>query len=497
MFPKFKHVLGAIALIFIMLFSVGSVFGSDERMSSLEKGNDLYYGKSDAAASLSYYQQAVDMGNVLAKAQLAKMLYLGAGVSKDKGKAREWFKQVLPQLENEATYQKNAFAQYLYGYYWDMGFGVSESKNRAFYWYQQSAEQGCSAAQNNLANQYSTGEGVTEDHTKAIYWYTQAAEQGNVAAQYNLAGEYYSGKNVEQDYVEAAKWYKKAAEQGYARAQYHIGYMYKKGEGVGQDDFDAALWFAKAAEQGYAAAQYELGKQYFYGEGIPESNAKALSWLSKSSAQNNGHAQAILGVMYEGGHGVDKDNDIAEEYYKKAIVNGSTGAQEKLVALQNKREQEFADHAQFLSDLREAEKRNSEAARIAQRKIDNFRFPGASCREPSFPSDFPSNAQIQRLNRKVDKFFSCLNRSSKKDTRALLDLIREIGGSVEDNGDGISWEVPGSCDCFDDIKALFATRNSRDQERDDMADSVKMSVEHLDKRIGKHNFWQGLSNSLR
>lgn len=475
---------------------------SIESIALLKKANDLYYGKSDAVASVSYYQQASDMGHLLAKSQLAKMLYLGAGVSENKEKAQEWFKEVLSQLESLAQ-QGDAFAQYLYGYYWDSGFGVSASSNKAFYWYQKSAEQGCAPAQNNLANQYKTGEGVTEDLGKAIHWYTQAAEQGNVTAQNNLASQYYYGTGVAKDYVEAAKWYEKAAEQGDAKSQYDLGYMYKNGEGVDQDSFDAAIWFENAAKQGHADAQYELGKQYFYGEGVPENNAKAFSWLSKASAQNDGHAQAILGLMYEGGYGVDKDYDIAEDYYKKAIVNGSTGAQKKLVALQEILKDE-ADQ-QYLMALVEArqreqqeqEEKDSETAEIAQRHIDSFRFPGARCSEPSFPSDFPSNSQIRRLNKKIDNFYSCINRSAKKDIKAIKGLIRQVGGSVDEGEDGFSWEVPNNCNCYDAITDFFYDMDSREQEREEILESVEISMDHLDRRIEKHNFWQGLSNSLR
>ena len=50
-------------------------------------------------------------------------------------------------------------------------------------------------------------------------YYQEAAQQGDTAAQNNLGIMYANGWGVEQDYEEAVKWFQKAAEQGHAEAQ--------------------------------------------------------------------------------------------------------------------------------------------------------------------------------------------------------------------------------------------------------------------------------------
>ncbi len=73
------------------------------------------------------------------------------------------------------------------------------------------------------------------DYTTALRISRQFADQGNTAAQNNLGVMYENGRGVTQDDAEALRWYHKAAQQSYATAQYNLGVMYDKGQGVTQD----------------------------------------------------------------------------------------------------------------------------------------------------------------------------------------------------------------------------------------------------------------------
>lgn len=267
----------------LSLFTISFLFvsplqllGADaESTALLEKANHLYYMKNDAESSAPYYFQATQKGNILAKAQLAKMMYLGAGTSKNTPKAQQWFTEVIPHLQKAAE-DGDPFGQYLWGYYFDNGFNGSPSVSDAVYWYQKAADQGCAAAQNNLGSNYSKGEGVSQDYTKAVYWYRKAAEQGNVVAQNNLAVKYDKGVGVSQDYTQAMFWYKKAADQGYAAAHYNLGLMCENGNGcadqskwygpymIGRSnttDKDLALalvWYHTAVKSGDTSAQKQI-----------------------------------------------------------------------------------------------------------------------------------------------------------------------------------------------------------------------------------------------
>jgi len=66
------------------------------------------------------------------------------------------------------------------------GQGFKRDYDKAFYWYQKSANQGYASAQLNLGNMYYAGFGVAKDFNKARYWYLKAAAQGNTNAQHNL-----------------------------------------------------------------------------------------------------------------------------------------------------------------------------------------------------------------------------------------------------------------------------------------------------------------------
>jgi hypothetical protein len=65
---------------------------------------------------------------------------------------------------------------------------------------------------------YMTGSGVRRDDEQALRWLRSAAEQGNTAAQNNLGIVYAQGRGVAVDRAEAEKWFRKAADQGAADA---------------------------------------------------------------------------------------------------------------------------------------------------------------------------------------------------------------------------------------------------------------------------------------
>ena len=319
---NFKHSLCVVIVTFLMVFSVSVASGSEENTDLLKLANYLYYNKSDATASYPYYQQATDMGNVLAKAQAAKMLYLGAGVDEDKNLAQAWFKQVLPQLESAAQ-QGDAFAQYLYGYYWGTGFTGLKSASKAVYWYQQAAEQGSAPAQFNLAHSYQDADEVAKDLKKAVFWYQQAADQSHLLSQVQLGDKYNNGEGVAKDPIKAVYWYRQAAEQGSAYAQYKLGDKFHYGEGVQKSMDNAINWYTKAGYNGNVDAQEELGRIYY------------------------------SGVLHDNGHPTKEDYYKAELWSKKAVANGSTGAQVILADLQEKLEQAdiYYQNAKIVADF--------------------------------------------------------------------------------------------------------------------------------------------------
>jgi len=74
------------------------------------------------------------------------------------------------------------------------------------------AQQGNSAAQNDIAYAYENGVGTAKDLTKAMSWYRQAAEQDSSFGLWNVGRLYQNGIGVAQDPVEAQQWIAKATD---------------------------------------------------------------------------------------------------------------------------------------------------------------------------------------------------------------------------------------------------------------------------------------------
>ena len=67
--------------------------------------------------------------------------------------------------------------------------------------------------------------GTDINYEKAFKWFEKSAEQGYVDAQYNIGVCYSKGQGVPSSCVEAYKWYKKAADGGHADAIRIVGMM--------------------------------------------------------------------------------------------------------------------------------------------------------------------------------------------------------------------------------------------------------------------------------
>lgn len=73
------------------------------------------------------------------------------------------------------------------------------------------AAQGSAQAQYMLGFMYADGEGVTQDYREAVRWYRLSAEQGYGLAQFNLGLMYGLGQGVTQDFVYSHMWFNIAA----------------------------------------------------------------------------------------------------------------------------------------------------------------------------------------------------------------------------------------------------------------------------------------------
>src|SRR5690242_15664707 len=78
----------------------------------------------------------------------------------------------------------------------------------------QKAQSGDVKAEYLLGWSYMSGTGVSQDYQEAARWYGEAAVQGSADAEFGLGYLYEQGKGVGRDYRQALAYYTAAAKQG-------------------------------------------------------------------------------------------------------------------------------------------------------------------------------------------------------------------------------------------------------------------------------------------
>ncbi|PKY15032.1 HCP-like protein [Rhizophagus irregularis] len=121
-----------------------------------------------------------------------------------------WYKICINSLEKLAENSDNEEAMFNLANRYYNGEETEKNLEKAFHWYQKSAENGKENAMFNLAICYENGEGTEKDLEKAIYWYQEAAENGNICAMNYLAEIYKDGKVTEKNFNKTLYWYQKA-----------------------------------------------------------------------------------------------------------------------------------------------------------------------------------------------------------------------------------------------------------------------------------------------
>ncbi len=241
-----------------------------------------------ATASSSKLQSQAEQGDAAAQYQLA-LSYLRNNFTDvltnrpTNGATNEDYESALKWLRASAA-QGNAGAEFMLGYLYEHGQGVSRDYVKAAENYRAAALKGHSTAENNLASLYQHGQGVLKDMRQAFEWYGVSAQQGNQVGQCNVATLYYLGSGNPRDYQEAAKWFRAAADSGSAEAQNSLAVLYYKGLGVELDYREAARWLRLAADQGLPSAESNLAYLYEQGSGVPLNYVAAYTWYSRALA---------------------------------------------------------------------------------------------------------------------------------------------------------------------------------------------------------------------
>ena len=321
---------------------------SENPVSTFVLGTYYSEGKGinqDVKKGESLLQKSADGGFSYANLNLAVM-------------QRQQGKPFLPMLD-KAHALGNPTASSLLADYYLSDLSDESKMKQARGIYEKLAEKGDKKAQLKLGFMYQQGFGGSEDREKAKYWYTLAAKQEQDRAKYLLghlhqmgwldgrpdydkAKEWYESikkthpagaialgfihETVDDDYKRATEAYQLAAEQGDANGQYNLGLIYEKGKGVPMDFDKAQALYFKAADQGHAQAMVQLAGLYFNGQDGPRNEQQALYWYKKAADLGDREALYQLGLMSETGVGTKLNFPYARNYYQKAAAKGNAKA---------------------------------------------------------------------------------------------------------------------------------------------------------------------------
>lgn len=196
------------------------------------------------------------------------------------------------------------------------GLGTQQDYEKAFYWFEKSAEQDNKFAQYSLANLYYYGNGVEKNLEKAFGWYMKAAEQDQPYAAYSVAQMYSKGEFVEQDDKSAKEFYSQAL-SGFLELErkdqvddnlyYKLGTMYKNGLGTKVNMEKAIDYFKQSAEMNNKNGLYKYGKALLFGEHITQDKEKAVKLLEKAVKLQNTNAKRFLALEYISGEHLEQN----------------------------------------------------------------------------------------------------------------------------------------------------------------------------------------------
>ena len=220
-------------------------------------------------------------------------------------------------LHLDKAQEGDVYSQCQLGFYYEN----NENDQKAFYWFNQAANQGDGISQGLIGNMYLNGKGVTKDIDKAELWLLKSSEQNSAGADYS---EYFLGKLYQyerNEIKEAIYWYEKSAKRGYMWAQSDLAEIYARGEELDKDFVKAFDLYMKAANQGEVDSQASLGKIYLDGLGIEVDYKKAIYWLNKAIEQNDADSMYFMGLLYLNGSGVERSLDDPALLFDRALRN--------------------------------------------------------------------------------------------------------------------------------------------------------------------------------
>lgn len=151
-----------------------------------------------------------------------------------------------------------------------------------------------------LGQIYEYGTGVKVNFQKAYKYYELSADNGEKAAMLKLGDFHKKGKGVELDFKKAAKYFYKSSDLNSPRGNYALGYMHFKGFGVEQDYEKAYYLFVLGAKKRFPPAMFMLGICYEQGFYVDADLQKAKDCYKYAASQQYKQAQVRLNALESG-----------------------------------------------------------------------------------------------------------------------------------------------------------------------------------------------------
>jgi TPR repeat protein len=206
-------------------------------------------------------------------------------------------------------------------YYRSQGGGLVDVAAR---WFEMAAIQNYAEAQLALGLLYLEWSPDEDYREKAMYWMERAAQNGCGAA---LKIIHELGST--HDYMDSCDLLA-AVEENDPQAQFELGYMLLFGLDRPKNESDGLSLLLKAAIAGHPQAQVQIASHYLFDESGPTNGYEAFKWLSLSAKQTEPHALYLLGYAYYHGIGIVKNDEQAASCLLRSAQLGNREAQFQL-----------------------------------------------------------------------------------------------------------------------------------------------------------------------
>jgi len=319
-----------------------------------------------------YYLMAADAGDAKSCTEVARRLYDGIGVEKNREKADEYY---LRGAELGDVHAMHVVA-----------FTATDDEKK-FYWYHKAAELGERDSIKQIAIMLACGQGTEKNLEEAEKFLGKLTEEESAEAMYQISEKTNSIEWMERaakvstpamikvaenyvlknDFENALYWYQCAADKNSADALSLIGDIYYIGEGNIEQNYKKAFeYYSKASKLGYNMATIKMALMLYKGYGEIEQNLPMAFELFKRICKTkenffgvfryNSVAKFFLSKMYANAEGTKKDFRQAFKWLKRAAAIEKMGSYESthkvpeamyLVAEHYFSEQEFEQAAEI------------------------------------------------------------------------------------------------------------------------------------------------------